>query len=451
VATAWKKTLAYLWLAALALGLPGAARADDLDKQLLRHTPELLRYLRDKGYHNVGVLKFHVKKPNEPLSDHAGTLNMNLARRLEIALVLADDNQSPVGIIQNASAVAAGVPGADHATKAGRQKLFTAQYPLAWGDQRVTPDAFVFGVAELNPGLRDLTVGVGVLGKDDLAMHRVVKFTARTSPSDLSETGESFLVRGIFDRADPAKRPAREPEPAPEQVYEQAAQTAAKVKEAQQAYPLEDRAAPVKLEILYDGKPVPLEIKDGKALIPEPRTGQKVTFVLKRTPGGNERLGVVLKVNGENTLFKQKLKDLDCTKWVLEPGAGPITIKGFQMSDKTAQEFHVLSREESKTKETYYGEDVGTIALVVFREKQDKKAPPPSLGSDEEEDLNTMTRGVFPAKKPANLAALKAQLRTDSTRGLIEGGANVGSGVNRVKFQPDPTPVLLATITYYRP
>jgi hypothetical protein len=36
-------------------------------------------------------------------------------------------------------------------------------------------------------------------------------------------------------------------------------------------------------------------------------------------------------------------------------------------------------------------------------------------------------------------------------RGLIEPGARTPSKLNRVKFRPDPTPVMTATIVYYRP
>ena len=49
-----------------------------------------------------GVLKFRVKKGEEPVSDRVGTLNLDLAARLEISvLVLATDIKAPVGIIHD--------------------------------------------------------------------------------------------------------------------------------------------------------------------------------------------------------------------------------------------------------------------------------------------------------------------------------------------------------------
>src|SRR5262249_28111820 len=145
---------------------------------------------------------------------------------------------------------------------------------------------------------------------------------------------------------------------------------AAKVKEAKEAYPLKDKEAPVALEILYDGKPVPFELKGGKAVIKEPRQGTKVTFVLKRKDNSKTAYGVVLKINGENTLFHERLPDLQCHKWILEPGCNPMTIRGFQNTDRSAEEFKVLSAEESKQNEMNYASDVGTVSVTVFRDKQ---------------------------------------------------------------------------------
>src|SRR5262249_22818055 len=144
---------------AMATGSPGV-RAETLDGALLRLAPRVMRYLKDHGHQNVGVLKFRIKKDAEPASDQVGPLNLNLATRLEIALVLADDLEKPVGIIHDASAVAATIPGANHLTQPGRHALFTARYPLAWGDQQVEPDSFLTGDVTVSPDLRALTVSV---------------------------------------------------------------------------------------------------------------------------------------------------------------------------------------------------------------------------------------------------------------------------------------------------
>jgi hypothetical protein len=114
--------------------------------------------------------------------------------------------------------------------------------------------------------------------------------------------------------------------------------------------------------------------------------------------------------------------------------------------------FVVSSREESKANEFYYGADVGTMTVVVFQEKKGGDEAVLDL-SDAAEDLPAISRGLFPKEPPKNLAALKAQLRKGSVdRGLIEESKEkVQGSVTVVRFQPDPIPVLTATIRYYRP
>src|SRR5207248_6660621 len=97
----------------------------------------LVKHCQQKGYKTVGVLKFLGAKEGGGLSDNLGTVNTLLARRLEVALVLANDPRNPIGVIDDASAVAAKTPGANHRTPEGRRILLAAPYKLAWGDPNV--------------------------------------------------------------------------------------------------------------------------------------------------------------------------------------------------------------------------------------------------------------------------------------------------------------------------
>jgi hypothetical protein len=419
----------------------GPARADATERELLRQAPNVLAFLTEHGYKNVGVLKFRVKKGAAAAGDNVGPLNANLANRLEVALVLCNRSEQ-LGIIHDASAVAAGLRGASHLTKEGREVLFSGRYPLAWGGQKVGADAFLTGVVKVSPNLRDLNVFVLAFDRETDGLKKVCEFTVPMDPATLIETGESFKVRGLFDRPDKEK---------PEQKQEKAIQAAAKVKDRQEKYPLEDDGSPLDLQICYDGKPVRYELKDNKALIPEPREGQEVTFLLRRKGPAREPLGVVLKVNGENTLFHEKLKDVDCHKWILAPGDGPLVIRGFHSDDRSAVKFRVSSPEESKKNEVNYGADVGTISVTVFRERKGKE-PPPSLDEDAEDEAAT-NRGIFPGQTPRTLSALQSQLRAEArvTRGLIEKGEAIAASLKRVSFKADETPIMSATITYYRP
>ena len=175
------------------------------------------------------------------------------------------------------------------------------------------------------------------------------------------------------------------------------------------------------LEVLYDGRPVPLEIRGGQALVREPQEGQKVTLVLRKTDATPDRYGVVLMVNGENTLYRERQSPPNCQKWILSPQDPAITVHGFQGDEGKAETFRVLSRAESAKDAMDYGSDVGTISLVVFREASGGGEP---LALDEEaEDLAAVERAAFPAKPPENLSALRHQLHQGSiNRGLIVQG-----------------------------
>src|SRR5687768_1314046 len=89
---------------AMAGSFIGRCQADDLERELQKNAPGVIEYLSGKGYKNIGVLKFRVKKGDEPISDSVGTLNMALADRLEVALVLANPNdpERQLGIVRRA-------------------------------------------------------------------------------------------------------------------------------------------------------------------------------------------------------------------------------------------------------------------------------------------------------------------------------------------------------------
>ncbi len=429
-------------IVALFAGGPGAGGAaaageETIDVALLRQAPRVLGYLKEHGYRNVGVLKFRVQKGDEPVSDHVGTLNLDLAARLEVALVLTTDIKAPLGIIHDASAVAAKIPGANHLNEPGRRALLGARYPLAWGGEQVEPDAFLTGVAQVSPDLKTVTMSILAFGRDGGKLEKVADFTATTDPPMLTAAGESFvLTRGLFDEG--------------QVKMTKVVEIALKVKAQQALNPIQSAEAPVALEVLYDGRPVPLEIRGGQALVREPQEGQKVTLVLRKTDATPDRYGVVLMVNGENTLYRERQSPPNCQKWILSPQDPAITVHGFQGDEGKAETFRVLSRAESAKDAMDYGSDVGTISLVVFREASGGGEP---LALDEEaEDLAAVSRAAFPAKPPENLSALRHQLHQGSiNRGLIVQGQQIGVAIRRVEFRPDPTPVMSATITYYRP
>ncbi len=409
------------------------AEAPSLERGLVGQAPALIKHFQARGHKNVGVLKFLIaREGGKGFSDNAGTLNLLMARRLEVALVLANDNRNPVGIIRNASAVAARTRGANHLNLAGRRKLFEPDYPLAWGRSEVKADAFVTGTAHISDDLRKLTVSLFVFDKGKNRLEQVGgDFDVRSDARKLVEMNESFILRGLFDEG-------------------KAVLTAAAVRDRKAKHPLAGDELPVRLTVLYDNVPVKVEHRDGRAFVPEPKEGQEVAFRLGRD-GSKERYGVVLKVNGENTILRQREPDLHCGRWVLDPGARPFAIRGFQLDTKTAKEFRVASLSESKAREVNYGPDVGTITMTVFRELKKEEVFDP-LKARAERREQAVGQARLPHK--GSYRELKAALLSeanDEPRGLIVEGEKVASKVQVVKFRPDPTPVMSVTIVYYKP
>jgi hypothetical protein len=278
-------------------------------------------------------------------------------------------------------------------------------------------------------------------------------------PANLVELGESFTVRGAFDDGKvetkakpkndtPAKPQAKNDPPAdlpkdkgPDQAELQSAVDARDQKAAK--HPAEDPNSPIKLTVLYDGKPVRIQVQGGKAFVPEPAAGQRVEFVITKDAKA-QRYGVVLKVNGENTLDKQRLPDVRCRKWIMTDPGETVTVRGYQLGTDRVETFRVLSAPESKAREINYGADVGTITMTVFPEGT---APAPDLADDAAEKNAVAAAELPPAK---SFDSLKAKLLEDANRGLIAEGAQVEGKVEVVKFTPAATPAMTLTVIYYK-
>lgn len=405
------------------------AEAKSLKEQWGEQAPEIIKHARLKGWQNIGVLKFRVQKGSRPLTASVGTLNLLIADKLEAALRIADrDADEPLGITYRASTTADQIPKASHLTPEGMKLLFAKTYRLANREGREPIDAFLTGVVLVSADLVDMEVFALAFGRDDTKLQKVVPpFTVPIDAGILPEIGESFQLRSALG--------------APGAGADDPIEAARRVREnVTKEFPLAGNAA-AGFRIFYDGEPIDLRYDEGtgEAYVPEPREGQKVTFQLERGDRLPERLGVVVKVNGENTLYREKLPDLECKKWVLYPNTPPITISGFQKDLHTAEAFLTLSWEESKENEMYYGADVGMITVVVFRERDTET-------DSQFEGIPEDLRAIL--EESSNLPTAEDL----QTRGLVVHGSEIGHEIQPVpKFNADPTPVMAATIRYYRP
>lgn len=447
-----------------------AGEPRDLDAALKEKAKTILDHARDKKATNIAVLKFLVRTGDGPYSHNAGPLNNGLADRLTVALILALPNDD-IGIIGNAEAVLAESK-ANPLDEVGRAACFRdGPYFLAWGDPeiKVSPDLFITGTATLSDDLKQTTVRFQAFGKNG-KLNELGEIIVPTTTRMLIDTGHSYLMTPkshpkLFEGA--RGRPDADLDKDATDVSQKY-----KADSSNQELPSFEREAPVRVTVLYNGKPVAID-KNGN--IPEPKEEVNVSFKLQNL--SDDVHGVVLKVNGENTIFREKFDDKDCKKWLLAPRGKQIgnmrdtvLVRGFQEDDNSSKDFKVQPDDVSKANEFRYGPLVGTFQVTVFHAKSDKPEqepppappPPPPVLKEEQQQIAAISRGVLRSgvDLPGDLAALQAALRTwesksraDNARGLIGSAENAKANVvEKLPFVPDPPiPVMSYRIRYYQP
>ncbi len=439
--TGKQAAVAVLSLAFLA-GAVGSARADNIDEKLLDEAlSKIMKDLRSHKYQNVGVLKFRVQRGDRPSSYSASLLNANMATRLETALILVNDVKKPIGITRDASQViAARDPKANYITPKDRAALFDYLLPLAWGTERVKVDAFLTGLVKINPASRRTTVVIEAFDPKATDLREVANFTVPTDRSILSDSGASFslVMRDLVKKRG-----------------EELAEEAARYNDERDKKPLAQDPDAVEnlvdLSVYYDDQKIPV-VEDrnnakGEKRVAEPPMGARVTFGLKNKT--NERLAVVLRINGLNTAAPEgSEKQIDqYTRWVLEPGK-PYVIAGFYREDgKTVDRFKVEASPAQKG--ALDPDKLGLIELDVFRSTTQAVA---SLKSEE-----LSLRGLSAKTKGAkDLAELQLKLMgtteagKTARRNVIVGGDTEKTFVEETKFE-NPTHTGSMAIRYYLP
>jgi hypothetical protein len=456
-------------------GSAGMAQAgDSIDAAMRENSPKVMHYLRAHGYGAVGVVRFSIEKGTRSESHHAGTLPDKMAARLENALALLNDPTAPIAIVTGSVPGSRGA-GHEHGTS-GRRSVFQHALPVAWGDQARKPDALLTGKILVRPDMKALSIAILAYEarRPDVAEEVLRIENVPTDRDVLASLGQSFVI------------PRRAIHRGARALDETAADDAAN-RDQSGANPLGDASDPVKLEILYDGKAVAITddpASPGEAVVKrtkhadDPKEGVVATF--KITNNGSDPVGVVLAVNGKNTILGEDLTSKapgECTKWVLSPNQ-TYTIEGFYMSEdgKDVRHFKVLSDDDS-AKSTEGGDRKGEIAVYAFRS---------SAGPNGADGMNIAADGGDLAQspggrgvRPRNLAEYQSALRTVNRthaqggklmpdrsaprpsrarvahqkggRGLLVGDDQGSSGatLNRVEQAFDPTPTMFVSIRYY--
>jgi hypothetical protein len=501
-------------LTALALGVLAAPAAADekkaepaaapsLEEALASAARDVLKEARARKIKNVGTLKFVVTLGDVVERPNLGSLNYSLPDRLEVALILAQDPDTPpaqqIGVIKRCNATvaktgAAGLGNLNHRNKAGRAKFFElrkAGFQRGWGrddqlDVPVNADLmFITGEAALSKDLRTLKITVQgfhnrpekALEKEKLELITLATVTAAVEPRLLSEVGVSYdgsrsPLRG--KREEEVKKEREEPVVKAEKFVPREKDTTQQADDKVQDGLKLLKTSPVKLEILLDGKAVepirnPLKPPADHVLLAVPpiKEGQRLTFRLTNTDSST--LGVLLRVNGENTIFPDEDRDTEgyrCFKWVLSPKGQKgdmIEVKGFQTKDDSRNKFEVVSDEEAIKGGMRYTDATGTFQFEVYRSRQGDGDALAMKDEDKRSGALTMIgrggQALSRETRAVNLKALQEMLRKDANavtdcrdgRSVVIKGAGEKNEVERIGFNAFPDPYVSVTIRYFTP
>jgi hypothetical protein len=414
-----------LLLAGLGVLLVGApqARAANLDAALLKAAPDILSYLKDKDYNNVGVLPFLVQKGTRQASFLSSPLSAALPARLENALIMCQESNEhkAVGIIRDAAGAASRAKvGAYMHSPVAFSKLFNAKYELAWGDKKVKPDVFLTGVV-INDGDRSETKikvqAFTAKSREDgkLKLSPVTKpILVKTDRSLLRDLGYTYaLSRSVLKRGMTAKR---RDEVALDQVNRQEqGQRKQTPEQSNQATPINING--IGFKIYYDGVAQTLqplsESSDGAKSplyqVGPMQAGARITMSLTRLADDDQMLGVLLKVNGQNTFRPEGDEGAYPRKWLY-----PAERKGYEdvfegiytgVDGKNLLPFRVLTAEESVKAAKEIGDRAGWIDIEVYASGE-------TPNTADGEEMKISTRGMSrPKVKPKTLRELQTTMR----------------------------------------
>jgi hypothetical protein len=195
----------------------------------------------------------------------------------------------------------------------------------------------------------------------------------------------------------------------------------------------------LEFEILYDDKPV----KRTGLNIPNPREGQKVHFKLK----AKERLGVVLLINGRNTLGEEaeEREPDQYSMWVLDPGK-VYTISGYYTLEKF-RPIRVLSESASVVTDLENPRR-GKVEMYVFREPEKREDVLPAAA------FRGRPVNLRPVpEQPKSFQEARARLRQAVTARTVRGIMVPANGQKAPEIQAVEFNGVLAghrAITYFR-
>jgi hypothetical protein len=242
------------------------------------------------------------------------------------------------------------------------------------------------------------------------------KFKVRTDRSLLRDAGYNTVV----DRA--LIRPKAGAKARGEDLDESSIEQVTKEEEGEKPVPdakqpeshSPESFAGMKFEIEYDGVKQEITSETGgdgakqpTYAVVAPKPGQKVVMYLTRVAEGENKIGVVLRVNGKSTWEMEDADPASCRRWILDSTdvGKRQDYAGYYRRGEDGKlevnEFKAVDEVAAKAAAAEMGNRAGFIDIDVFTSR------PESAGADD--GLLISTRGT-PKKKPATLKELRQQL-----------------------------------------
>src|SRR5262245_49487720 len=432
-------------------------RADNLDDRLLAQTSTLFKFLESKNARVIGVLKFQAKKGDDAKSFNVGPINSIMAERLESVLIMGSALKQNFSIIRDASGhAAAQKQQLTYLSAEGRKKLLDLEYPLWVGEKSAKADLFLTGFVGIDPRSHKVSV---VLAYFDKSTEKVTAIKDPKNPENaltievptdralLADAGQSFVL---------SKRSMTKRSTDDDLFADEDAQQRKEGKKENVITEVKERL--VEMKMFINGEEVkfeadPTNVGDGRFTSRDPKQGDKVYFTV--TNKSNERVAVVVKINGLNTLYEQTDEAKLCNKWVLDPGDKTLTVDGFYVNDsgkENKRPFNVRPDDDSAA-EALANSQAGTVSLHVFIE---------GSGEGEHRDEGVKTRGLSKGKyasvkRDINSNTEAAQQLMDNQsktrkKGLIAPSLTPedGSKLKSVEFK-DPQEKETIILRYYKP
>jgi hypothetical protein len=357
-----KSTRACLALTLLAVLLAGPARADNLDRKLADLGEKLLAHCRAGGYKSVGTLKFRVKLGKSAPSLAVEPLCSNMAERLETLLIASNEPKKPVAVLHAAGLVASEKDlRSTYRSAEGRKKLFGYSYPLAWGEDRRKADAFFTGQVDIPPDLKRARVTIECFDAKK-APAKVLSFDVDVDRGILADAGLYFALEARdLKTATPVK------------LDQQAVACAAKKLAEGITSSHLPAAALVECQVVLGGKAAavrPSRTLPGEGTVPAPAPGQSLALKVKNLT--KQRVGLVLKFGGSNTIDEENEEGLRARKWMLAPGKVYTITSYHSLDGKKTWPFRVAPVVASELAPALG--DLIEVAAFVAGEKEDKRA-----------------------------------------------------------------------------